>query len=412
MKYMRDYHSRAWRLALLLFLAGFCSPADGQRNPTLSFDGMVDDFLAISGPPAIIHLMNGAMLDDVEILSFSKDRRTGGVRVLQYKDGSRKVSKKSPDIYRMMIGGRPYQFRFHGPTKSYFLIDTQQALQQAEGRLAVQKSTLRKPISDDESAAAVVAQKQFLVEAITTIGASNLTQFESNFCVLLTDFPEPTARRIAGYVDQVCQHLNGLFGMPIQTNIWHGKVVVAAFSQQPLYGAFQSKVMGNDNYGNNTIDYNTKRDKFVVAVRNKDASKVLARRLVWAIGGGYITRYRSNAKIPEWLQTGMREHVTEQLYPKPGEIQKELKSVSNHLRETGSLRGTLSAKVIQHDRRRLTGVLVAFLVAQNPHSFGQFFEDVKLGVPWEDALQINYGATTDQFVNSFGGKLGIRNLTQ
>lgn len=52
------------------------------------------------------------------------------------------------------------------------------------------------------------------------------------------------------------------------------------------------------------------------------------------------------------------------------------KSVRKHLQKAGSLRGTLSADLIQRDRRQLTGVLVAFLVAQNPHAFGQFFEDV------------------------------------
>jgi len=410
--YVRIFDARPWRLAMTLALVSFCSCAQGQFKQDFSFDGMVDNDLAIAGQPAVIHLMNGAIVDNVEILSLSKDRRSGGVRVVQYKDGSRKVSKKSPDVYRMMIGGRPYQFRFHGPTKSYFLIDSQQALRQAADRLAANGSKLRAPVLEEESATAIVAQKRFLADAIGKIGAPNLVQFESEFCLLLTDFPEPNAHKIAGYVDQVCRHLNGLFGMPLKTNIWYGKVIVAAFSQQPLYGAFQSKVMGNDNYGNNTIDYKTKRDKFVVAVRNEDASAVLARRLVWAIGGGYIVRYRSNTRIPDWLHVGMREHVTEQLFPKAGEIQKEFKSVRKHLQKAGSLRGTLSADVIQRDRRQLTGVLVAFLVAQNPHAFGQFFEDVKLGVPWEDAIQTNYGATSSQFVASFGREMGIRNLTR
>ena len=98
------------------------------------------------------------------------------------------------------------------------------------------------------------------------------------------------------------------------------------------------------------------------------------------------------------------------MFPQPATDAKENQKNIVQLRKTGSLLGMLNATRMEEGREHLARMLIAHLIKTDPTAFSQFFEDVKLGRSWQDALKTNYGATPQQFASDFGRKNGVGNL--
>ena len=380
---------------------------------SLNFDGLVSakELAVLAEQPATLQLMKGAVITESRIIDFIHGRDGQSIQFVQYADGARQAKKRARDIYRMQIGGTPYTLRYNVPTDGFYLINRQEAEAEARSRISGQRRELRDPQTDQEIEAAVGEQKEFFNEARRTLGSPSVAQYESQFALLLTDYPEPVARQLSQYIDQMCNRMNALFGIPEGANIWHGKVLVVLFHQRPLFARFESEVLDNHNYGTATTIYHSTKHGFVVVCRREKIEPSLAKSLCWSLSGGYINRYRSNVEIPEWLSVGMRQWLTASIFPDQRDLLSTRKQAATQLKQTGSLLGILSATDVGKERVGMTRLLVSYLIGQNSEAFSQFFEDIKLGQTWEKALATNYGATPQQLAASFGRTLGALNVT-
>ena len=398
-------------LAILLVVFASAKASWGQAGP--EFDGLVGDqeLEELLNQPAVLQLMTGVVIRDSQVVGFLKDRRTDSIQFVQYQDGLRKPKRRAADVYRLLIAGKPYKLRYNGPNNGYYLIDVRKAEADAVARLSGQDRELRDPQTADEIRDAVGEQKDMFNEAVKAMGVPQLAQYESQFGLLLTDFPEPAARQFLQYVDSMTAHMNTLFGVPASANIWRGKVTLAVFAQRPLFEAFEMKALNNPNFGTATTIYHSSSKRFLIVCNRKELGKALASSFCWSVAGGYCDRYRSSVRLPEWLRVGVREQVPAIVFPDPRKQSASAKGVARGLSRTPSLSGLLSATNIEDERRGLARMLVAYLMKQNPQSFSQFFEDVKLGHSWESALKSNYGATPEQFAAAFGQSLRVRGVT-
>ena len=255
----------------------------------------------------------------------------------------------------------------------------------------------------------VLAQRKFLDEFRQGMNG-RLGIYESNTSVLITNFPESTATQIGRFVDDLCLRLNTLIGIPTTANVWEGKVVLAVFSDQATFAEFQIRQMKNPNFGTSKIIYHTKTDKFVVACHGKEVSG-LASQICWAVAGGYVGRYRSNAAIPEWVRVGTREWVSSLIVADRAKQRSRMETVAGELKKTSSLLGILDAKEMERERRPTALLLVAFLASKSQAAYGQFFNDLKSGHEWRDALRTNFNLTDQQLAATFGTSLGVRGVS-
>ncbi|MEZ6088121.1 MAG: hypothetical protein R3C05_08885 [Pirellulaceae bacterium] len=398
---------------LLGILLTFCLSTAGLGQGNLQFDGLVDDqqMNALLGQPAILQLMNGVVITDSQILGLLKDRNSSSIQFVQYLDGKRKPKRRAADIYRLLIGGKPYKLRYHGPTGGYYMIDVKQSEADAVARLGGLDRELRDPQTPDEMRDAVGVQKALFNEGIKKMGSPPVQTFESDFALMVTDFPEPAAREFLKYIDQMTVYMNSLFGLPAGANVWVGKVTLAVFGQRPLFTSFESIALDNPNFGTATTIYHANSKRFLIVCNPSKLGEPLAKSFCWSIAGGYVDRYRSSVRFPEWIRVGVRELVPIIVFPDPRNDSTTRKTVSNELSRGKSLSGILTATEIGEDRRHLAKALIAYLIKHNAQSFSQFFEDVKLGHTWEDALRNNYGATPEQFAAAFGKSVGISGVT-
>jgi hypothetical protein len=398
------------RISGTIFLAMLCCECLGQGREPLTFDGLVQEPAALEGMPMAVQFLNGITVKDSELVSFLQDRRTKAIQFVQYKDGGRKPKKKAEEVYRMIINQVPYRLRFHQPSMGYYLIDELVSVNKVKSRLEAKEASFRHIAAEDETQAAVMKQKSFFDDAIKSLSNPALRTYESKFSLLMTDYPAPIAGRVGQYVDDLCVQMNKLNGIPVDANIWEGKVMVALFSNQPLFGAYQINAMKNPNFGASTIIYHNQSDKFMVSCHAKQLNSSLARRICWGVAGGYVARYRSNVKMPEWLRVGTREWVTTNMFPNRSKQKSKFAQIAKSLSRTRSLLGILSAEELDDNRIDTALLLVSHLANQNSGAFGQFFQDIKAGHEFEDALITNYGVTPNQLAASFGASFGVANV--
>ncbi len=379
----------------------------------LQFDGLVDDTgrQLLIGKPAVIQFISGTVVGDVEVVGFIKDPRSDAIRFFQYQDGKRKPRMKATDVYRLLIDGRPYSFRYHRPSGGVHLIDLGKAQADAEARITGSNKTLRDPQTDDEIREAVGDQIVIFNDARKALAPVNLSFAESDFCLLLTDFPRQAAEQVAEQVDVMCQQMNSVFGLPKSANIWQGKMMVAVFSQRELFGKFESDVLDNPNFGTSTTIYHHNRQRFLVATYREKLDASVASTISWSMAAGYIDRYRSDVKLPRWVHSGLQDMLHRVMFPDPKRDAAARNTAATRLRRTGSLLGILQATELDDEREVLAKLLVIHLVEADPKAFSQFFEDLKLGHKWDAALKANYGATPEAFAADFGRRMGVPNLT-
>jgi hypothetical protein len=310
-----------------------------------------------------------------------------------------------------VIAGKPYAFRYHRPSNGLYLIDLKKAQSDAEARINDKDKTLREPQSEDEVKDAVADQIGIFNDGRTELAPTNLSFAESDFCLLLTDFPQYAAQQVAEQVDAMCEQMNIIFGLPKSANIWKGKMMVAVFSQRELFSKFELGVMGNKNFGSSTTIYHFNSRRFLVATYRKKLDASVASTISWSMADGYVGRYRSNVRIPRWVRSGLQGMLHRKMFPKPKTDAIVRKRVADRLKRSGSLLGILEATVLDDEFESLAKLLVIHLIENDPQAFSQFFEDLKLGHSGTDALMMNYGATPEAFAADFGNKMGVPNLT-
>ncbi len=395
--------------ALGIFL--FPYVVDGAE-PSPNFDGLVttperDQLL---GQDAVIQFRNGIRVSETSITDFVTDRRSGAIRFVQYIDGRRKTRKPISDIYRMRIGTSLYGFRYHYPSKGVFLTNSSAAMREAERRLKNENRTFRLPQTEEEVKGTTEKIRLPFDFAVKKMPDANLTIFETPQILLLTDFPPPAASTLASSLDNMCEAMNDLFGLPTTANCWNGKALVAAFSNRNSLVEFEHEIMNNKNIGSRTMLYHANSERFMAVCHRPVFGPKLAEALCWSLSGGYVRRYQSNVPLPKWLYIGTHGWVTQELFPDRKKQAADIKRFRKELLEQGSLLGLLEQTDIRNKRYVLCILLTQFLIETDRTSFGQLLEDIKLGWDWEKSLYSNYGVTENQFVEHFGQQLGVANL--
>ncbi|MEZ6090186.1 MAG: hypothetical protein R3C05_19595 [Pirellulaceae bacterium] len=387
----------------------WCAPASAQPK----FDGLVsqEQMEGLKGKPAVIRLSSGVVIDDARVLNFIADPRTGSTRFLQYQTGARRPKVKVEDVHRILIDGQLHRFRYAGSTKSHYLINMVAAGTDVKDRLQNQDSSLREPQTEKEIIEAVADQAEILNQAERDLAPRTLVRLETRYTLILSDFPAAQAQQVGVYLDNVCDDLNNLFGLPKHANIWRGKAIIALFHDNSAYAAFNKGVMQNPNFGNlTTILYHNRRRFAIVGICDRITPGV-GRNLCSCLAAGYVARYRSDVSAPDWIERGISKNMVRRFFPDPKRDAAEDVEFRERLVRQGSLNGLLTATDINNERNPDCGNLVSFLVEADPRSFSEFFEDIKLGVPCEESMKLNYGIDFAQFATLVGRQYGCPNTT-
>jgi hypothetical protein len=210
------------------------------------------------------------------------------------------------------------------------------------------------------------------------------------------------------------EKLAGMFGCAPGENVWRGKAVIVAFVNEADFLEFESAFMKKqDATAVRGRCHSSSNGRVIVAIYRGDSPSLFAKVLVHETAHGYVHRYKSNKRIPKWLNEGVADWIAGVVVPESSSVRDRQRSAALRLRTAQTLGGQFfEAKRLQSWQYGIGSSMVDLLIRGNNDAFRVFFDGIKEGLTWQDSLQRAYGATPDDLVTLYGRSIGIPNLTQ
>ncbi len=401
------------RYRVLLFsaiLLGVATTATAQQP---NFSGLVDPsgWAQLSGKPVTINLKGKEDALTGTMGGFTPAARgSAAIKLLEISEGRRKRRVKPADIESLVIGGNPYQFMVFVPNRGLYLVNQKLRLSIATQQLASQRGKLAPQTQPNNYTTFTNQSLRFAKDAAATLG-KNLSVIESENFILLTDLPESSVDSYRQAVEKIIQKLNERFDVASLGTVGPGKPIVAAFVNREYLVQFATESMDHNGVLQGHAVFADMRDRFICAAEGSRSPQHLLWETTWGLTAHYVSHAHSDHSVPAWLRIGMQSFVADQVFPRISNVRMDLQQTKMILFQIRSLEGLFDADTIQLERQVICKQLVSSLVKASSQGFEQVFTDMKYGIPFEDALQRTYGMDTATFVTSFGGSMGLPQLT-
>jgi hypothetical protein len=376
-------------------------------------DGRVTeaDLRGLIDQPVTLVLRTGVTIDDSTFRGLIMNPGTESAKIVDTMRGRRPAKTKVEDIYRMFIQGRPYHFRYLGPTRTYHLIDETLLYQLTDQRLAEMNRVRVESVTPESLQELNNGHRTFMNEAIGKMGKTNLRIEEDDFAIVLTDFPEQPTRQLMRVLPNLFRELNRFFRLPPSETVLPGKALLAVFVNRENYAGFERQVMNNSNFGTTNTIYRAGRDRFLVVRQDNTFDEDTLRGICWAIAGGYLNRIYTDVSLPDWLEEGLSWAVADLTIPFDARsVRADRERITRRLQESKTLDQLFEAETIESDRKGLAKMLVQYLMSRDPFAASQLIADLKSGQSQSVALQTNFGSNYEGVAAEFGRAIGIPNL--
>lgn len=259
-----------------------------------------------------------------------------------------------------------------------------------------QKST---PAQD---AAAVASYKADAAEAAK---AMNWTydSFETDHFLVFTDWDPRERNFLQTNLEAAYRAVSRQFDIPVKENVFVGKLPVYMFAKQADFQRFLYQTVGLQAGETLLGIYAGKSDGsgFLTLFKPKvdgpntsGAERRWARTLTHEFTHAFIARYRTNRRIPRWLNEGTAEVIADGLFPDPDTRRWAMLMAG----------GDRPISQIFDDNYMPPGeyypvmeTMVQALVREDRSKFLKLFNAIKTGTPGEKAMKEIYGVDYEQF---------------
>jgi hypothetical protein len=206
-----------------------------------------------------------------------------------------------------------------------------------------------------------------------------------------------------------------LYGVPAGTRVWlGGKAPIFAFQTQQQFVAFEAKFFevpvqdAQHMYG--LCHQNSRGDVVIACFRGEDPND-FGQMLVHETSHGFIHRYKTKARLPNWVNEGMAELIGAEMVPKSTAVKNKELAALALVKQHHSLGGDFfTAEPIHVWQYGAASSLNRFLLQTDRKGYVRFIEGLKEGLKWPDALQQAYNGTPEQLVTQYGQSIGVPDL--
>lgn len=239
----------------------------------------------------------------------------------------------------------------------------------------------------------------------------------SKYFLFYSDLPPAEARQWAGLLDQMYDKLCSIFAVPRGTNLFRGRGLIIVFAREADYHRYQMVVHGfGGSAGTAGLCRSFNDGHAEVTFYRQDNQLNFARVLVHEAVHAFVHRYRSYPQINSWINEGLAEYVATSLVEGKGFGQSDFADSIEYglqeLRDRKSLGG--NAFFYQHGLEAwqypVAEMLTGFMIRQDRLRYRAFFDAIKDGKKWDDALAEDYGVPLERLVEAFGEQIKIRGL--
>lgn len=254
------------------------------------------------------------------------------------------------------------------------------------------------PVTPEQAAAAMAAADREAEFSLRQLGVT-ARRLETDHFVIYTDWGPVDDEFLAESLEGAYRLVSREFNIPVEQNVFVGKLPVYMFDSHTTFLRYAKEVDGNQNFRVTVAGYYRGRtDGMGKLVMSKPsttqndglavARRKWARTLTHEFAHAFLARYRSNTFVPRWLNEGLAEVISEQVYPRDGAV--------DTARQIARTNRTISAIF---DDRVMPGpemypvmmTLVQALHRDDPAKFVAFVDRLKAGDDAERTLREMYG---------------------
>jgi len=405
-----------------------CATAQSLNNESVTSQRVVlkpeRDYLAavgVAGSPLTrgirvdIVLQNGNRLDEQQVTDIQPGRNKNTFRTFGVKSSKGKRQKvRANTVARIIIDGNPFDVLLDSESRDSVLLDNVRRDGIVARRLRATGNRLWEGAGDDQQTKAVDEyKKDYFARVETMFSDRQFLLHETKFFLFATDMPNEQAGDFIANLDRMYVELCRLFGITSETNIWRGKCMVVAFIDKESFLRFETEVMKNpQNQTAQGLCHSFPDGKVVIACYRGSNPAFFGNLLVHETTHGFLHLYRSNVRIPSWLNEGLAEWVANLVVPESKTVPNRQRQAIPRIQASNTMGGMFDIKGnIEPWQYGLASGVAQFLIDTNPQAYGGLFTLIKEGASWQEAVQELYGITPAELAASYGRTVGIPELT-
>jgi hypothetical protein len=267
-------------------------------------------------------------------------------------------------------------------------------------------------LSADQQTAEVAKRKEFIKKVTDTYPDWNLRTSETDYFLFVTNMPQAVAGKFTADLDRMYQELSGAFAIPKGKNVFAGKAVIFALSNEQSFLSFEQKFYQESPPSGTTGLCHKRNDdgSVVISVYCHTTPQELAATMVHETTHGFVHRYKSAQQIPSWLDEGMAEWVAQTVTNDPSIRTKQQQGMIVMMRQHNMGGDFYTVDHIHGFQYGMASLLTNFLIRSDPKAFREMFEQIKTGKEWRAALKSAYNLTPEELAQQFGLAMRIPNL--
>ncbi len=248
----------------------------------------------------------------------------------------------------------------------------------------------------EQDKAAIEAAEAQAKKVATELGLK-LSEIQTAHFLIFTDWDPREYEFLKTNLEGAYGAVSRQFNLPVTDNIFVGKLPVYMIAKQEDFAAFATRIdhIGDmagyagyywgrsDGVGHMVMwKPDLKRYGNNVRLAERSWAYVLTHEFTHA----FVARYRSNARIPNWLNEGIAEVIASTQFPRPDAYAAAIGMAKSNQ----SIAELFTMTRMDGKWYPVMRTLAETLIARDHKAFMAMFDDLKAGMSIEDALQKHY----------------------
>jgi hypothetical protein len=225
-----------------------------------------------------------------------------------------------------------------------------------------------------------------------------LAEFETPHFIIFTDWDPREYQFLKDNCEGAYAAVSNQFDIPVKENVFIGKLPVLMFADHAVFNRYATTV---DNFpvpatvAGYFTSHGDGTGHMVMWKPRAAGNATAAAERAWAytltheFTHAFVSRYRSNRRVPRWLNEGLAEVIAYNQFPRPGA----------HAYARARAGEKFDFESLFDDQRMPGGAMypvmqtmVEALIQEDKKAFLKMFDDIKDGVEPEEALKNNFKA--------------------
>ncbi|HEY1067952.1 MAG TPA: hypothetical protein VGE52_17645 [Pirellulales bacterium] len=370
-----------------------------------------------------VELKSGSKLADVKVVEIGRDPKTKVIRSLKIQPptGAKRTLTLSTIKIVTLDGETVYDAAVVDAKKKIKLTKEEKeklAAEQAAERHKLYLARLEargvKPwpeLSDEEHKQTIDDHKKLIEEMGKVYPGMQFVETK-NFMVY-TNIPPEQMRPYVVSLDEMYTMMCKMYRLPADARVFRGKALIVAFLNEAEFQDSEQRFFGGRGpQGAYGVCHSYSSGKVVVCCYRGNNPKAFGSMLVHETSHGFIHRYKTPVDLPSWVNEGMADYIADVVVP--GVDDAGVAAAITRVRQQRNLGGnyyTLNSN-IEFWQYGIALSMTRFLIKLNTDAYVTFIEDMKEGMPWDEALRKNYNATPDELTATFGATIGVPDLVK